>query len=386
MARDRLRRLFPPLFLGLLLLPALVPLLQGDALPCTHDDVFHTFRIVAMREMLRHGWLFSRWVPNLALGYGYPFFNYREPLPYLVGEALYVAGAPLPLVLGGLYALSLIGAAWGAYALARELFGPRAAFVSGIAYGLGPYLLLDALRRGNMPESVALALLPWLFLVARRLIRGGSRRELLRPCMTLVLLLVGLFLSHNISSLLLAPFLGAYVVVLAYRYRERGGWPYAFVAVLAAALMTAWFWLPALSERGWVQLHLSRTTRNNDFRYNFATWREMLLTLPAPHDPAFLNPPMRVALGVGQTVLAALGVPLGLRLAGRTDGGRGERRWLIVLFAVAAIIYLWMATPGSQWLWEAVPLLAFVQFPWRLVGRALLPASLLAGAAVEGWA
>ena len=377
-ARRHLGAALRVLILGLFLLPAMLPMLQGDALPCTHDNIFHSYRIVAMREMLDHGWVFSRWVPNLALGYGYPFFNYREPLPYLAGTLLYAAGVSLPMVLGLIYTASMVGAAWGAFELARDLFGPRAAWIAGIAYGLGPYVLLDPLRRGNMPESVALALIPWLFLTMRRILVGRHGRR--RWAALSVMLLVTLFLSHNISSLLLAPFLGTYVVVLAWCHRDRKGWPIAFLAVGLAVLLTAWFWLPALTEQDMVQLHLSRTTRNNDFRYNFATWREILFTLPVPHDPDYLNPPMRIALGVGQWVLGAVGAVVGLR----TSAER-ERRRLTVLFVAATLGYLAMATPMAQGIWERVPLLAFVQFPWRLVGRALLPVSLLAGQAAALW-
>ncbi|MCU0520224.1 MAG: 6-pyruvoyl-tetrahydropterin synthase-related protein [Anaerolineae bacterium] len=378
MRNARLERLasegLKPLAFGLLLLPALLPLLRGDALPCTHDNMFHGYRIVAMRDMLRHGWLFSRWVPNLALGYGYPFFNYREPLPYLAGEVLHVLGLPVPLVLGLLYAGSLVGAAWGAYVLARDLFGERAAWIAGVAYGLSPYLLMDALRRGNMPESVGLALVPWLFVTTRRVILRRQRSDVAAT----VLLLVTLFLSHNISSLLLAPFLGAYVLLLSWEHRDRGGWPFALAAVGLAVLLTAWFWLPALTEQGFAQLHLSRTTRNNDFRYNFVGWREMLLTLPAAYDSSYLNPPMRIAVGFGQAVLGALGAVAGLM-------GRRQRdqRTLVALLTLFAVGYLWMASRDALGLWERLDVLSFVQFPWRLVGRALLPICLLAGLAVE---
>ncbi|MCJ7549103.1 MAG: 6-pyruvoyl-tetrahydropterin synthase-related protein, partial [Anaerolineae bacterium] len=374
MRRFEFKSFVVPLVLAAFLLPVLLVLLQGDVLPCTHDNIFHSYRIVAMREMLRFGWLFSRWVPNLALGYGYPFFNYREPLPYLVAEAVFAMGTPLPLVLGGIYAGSLIAAAWGAYVLARDLFGERAGWVAAVSYGLAPYMLLDVLRRGNMPESIGLAMLPWLFVSTRRLILSRSRRSFV----VTTLLLSALFLSHNISSLLLAPFLGVYVVLLAWLHRERKAWPYAFLAVGIAVLLTAWFWLPALTEQDMVQLHLSRSTRNNDFHYNFLTWREMLFSLPAPYDPDYLNSPMRVSLGVVQAGLAAVGVVICL-----ARGRRREQRWLVGLFLAASALYLWMATPDSVWLWEAVPLFSFMQFPWRLVGRALLPVSLLAGLAVQ---
>jgi hypothetical protein len=40
-----------------------------------------------------------------------------------------------------------------------------------------------------------------------------------------------------------------------------------------------------------------------------------------------------------------------------------------------------MCTSSSLAVWEAIPLLSFVQFPWRFVGRALLPITILAGSA-----
>ncbi|MBN2389806.1 MAG: hypothetical protein JXR84_03730 [Anaerolineae bacterium] len=393
------RTLAPPWRLMVVLfflLPALLPLLNGTELPCTHDNDLHYYRITAIDAAWRQGWIFSRWVPNLALGYGYPIFNYYAPLPYLVGAFLYYIGCPLPFALGLLYATSLIAAAWGAYVLARDLFigraagNERAAWIAALSYGLGPYLLLDVLRRGNISESVALALLPWLMVTVRRLILGGGRGSFVRS----VVLLTALFLSHNISSLLFAPLMGGYVLVLAWVYRARKVWPQAFVAVLLAALLTAWYWFPAMTEHSIVQLHLSYTTRNNDFRHNFVSWREVLFTPPAPYDPDFLNPPMRVPLGVVQTALAVAGIVIGWRRAHASadavadeDSGNhantraNEVRASIVFFALMALVYLWMSSPGSVWLWEAFPLLAFIQFPWRLVGRALLPISFLAAAA-----
>jgi hypothetical protein len=322
--------------------------------------------------MLKHGWVFARWVPNLALGYGYPFFNYREPVPYIAGELLALIEIPIPLVLGLIYSASLLSGAIGAGALADDLWGGWAGWVASVSYGLGPYVLLDALRRGNMPESVALAILPWLFLSVRRLILYGRRHAFVAS----ILLLTGLFLSHNISSLLLFPFLGLYTVALSVIHRRRGHWPRAFLAVGLAVLIAAWFWLPALAEQDFVQLHLSRTTRNNDFHFNFVTWREMLLTPPLSYDPDYLNPPMRVPLGIGAGLLGLLG--LGWILW----RGSFARRWLALLFGGIAVGYLWLATASSEAVWETLPLLPFVQFPWRLVGRALLPVSLLAGAVV----
>ena len=244
------RSLKVPVSLLLLTTPAWLPFLRTISLPCTHDNAFHYFRITAMRDALRHGWVFSRWIPNLAIGFGYPFFNYREPFPYWIGEILYIFGIPLPLVLGIFYAATFIIAAFGAYILSRELFGDRAGWIGAVAYALGPYMLLDAFTRGNLPESFALAILPWIFLQFRRLIINGSKRAFVSA----LALLVILFISHNISSLLLAPFLGTYVLLLSWLYRKQKKWPMAFLVVLITLLVTAWFWMPAIFEKDMVKL------------------------------------------------------------------------------------------------------------------------------------
>ncbi len=134
---------------------AVAPLLRADS-PCSHDSAFHYYRIVAMRHALQDGLLFTRYLPDLAFGYGYPFFNYRAPLSYYLGLALYSTGLPLPVALNLVYVLSLLASAVAAYLLADDLFGPWAGLVAGVAYAYAPYQFLDALLRANMPESVAL--------------------------------------------------------------------------------------------------------------------------------------------------------------------------------------------------------------------------------------
>jgi hypothetical protein len=348
---------------------AIAPLLRGDS-PCTHDGAFHYFRVAAMRHALQDGTLFTRYLPDLAFGYGYPFFNYRAALSYYLALALHLTGLALPVALNLVSVLSIVGSALTAYLLARDLFGTHAGVVAAVAYAYAPYQFLDALLRANMPESVALALMPLILWAFRRLALSGQRRWLLASVGSLAALL----LTHNISSLLFAPFLLAYLAVLWLVYRQEGHWTAVGGALALAFGLTAFFWGPALLEQGDVQLHMSRVTRNNDFHYNFLPWAEILAP-PTPVDTSLMNPPMRVHLGLAQAILAGLGLAVGLiRWHDR------ERRATLIFLALAAIVMLWMSTRASLWLWEHVPLLPFVQFPWRLVGRAILPVALLGGA------
>jgi len=377
------------LVIFLLCLVALLPLLRGVS-PCSHDGALHYFRVVTMHHALKQGLLFSRWLPDLAFGYGFPFFNYRAPLPYYLALGLHLTGLPLPLALNLLYVLSILGCAMGAYLLARDLFGPEAGVVAAVAYAYAPYQFLDALLRANGPESAALALLPFVLWAFRRLALKGGRRWFL----VATGLLATLYLTHNISSLLFTPFLMAYLGLLGWVHRRRGRWGWVALALGLALGLSAFFWLPALAEKGYVQLYLTRATRNNDFHFNFLKLAEIFAP-PAPVDTSLMNPPMEIHLGLAQAMLAGLGLVMGLLPLspplGGMKGGRPslrgespqaakcsrERRAVLLFFAASAALFVFLSTRSSLWLWEHLPLLPFVQFPWRFVGRAALPVALL---------
>jgi hypothetical protein len=359
---------------------AVTPLLRSDA-PCTHDGGLHYYRVVAMRQALQDGILFTRYLPDLAFGYGYPFFNYRAPASYYLALALYLTGLTLPTALNLVYVLSIVGSAATAYLLARDLFGPQAGIVAAAAYAYAPYQFLNALLRGNAPESLALPLMPLILWAFRRLALTGRRRWFL----TSVGSLATLYLTHNISSLLFTPFLIAYLLTLWLAYRRKGYWIAAGGALTLALGSTAFFLGPALLEQEYAQLHMSRVTRNNDFHYNFLGLAEIFAP-PRPVDTSLLNPPMQIHLGLAPAILAAIGLAIGLISSASSGQSRWhdrERRATLIFFALAAATMVGMSTSASLWLWENLPLISFAQFPWRFIGRAALPIAILAGAAVS---
>ena len=134
------------------------------------------------------------------------------------------------------------------YALAVALLGtvPRALFAAAV-YVLAPYPFLTNLYiRGAVPEMWGVALVPWVLWAGLRAYRRGS----LAASVSLTLALSALVLLHNLSALIGAGLLLLWVAVLAAMERHVAGIR-AVVAATAAALgVTAFFWLPALGERG----------------------------------------------------------------------------------------------------------------------------------------
>ena len=162
--------------------------------------------------------------------------------------------------------VAILAAGWFMYLWVRDVFGPRAGIISAVAYMASPYILMDALVRGNQPESLALALLPLICWAGRRFIIQGSTVPFLIATFGLTLLA----LSHNISIFLFAPFLLVYLVSVG--WMNKSGWkPVAFRILIMFGLglgMAAFYLGPALLELDEITISQSVSNRNNDFRFN----------------------------------------------------------------------------------------------------------------------
>ncbi|MCP4424892.1 MAG: hypothetical protein GY803_10395, partial [Chloroflexi bacterium] len=387
MNKRRLQTVWHLLIVTLFGWPLITPLLRWTAVPCTHDGHLHYHRIAAMRYAWQNGLPFTRWLPDLAFGYGYPFFIYREPVPLYAGLIPHLLGLPLPAAENLIYILAILAGGWFMYLWARDILGARAGMVTAVAYMAAPYILIDALIRGNSPESVALPLFPLLLWLGRRWLLTGAARYFVTAVLSLSLL----SLSHNISLLLFTPTLGVYLLIIGWIRRLNWRQIIGRLALLfgLGLGMTAFYSGGALLEMGQVTLQQSTTTRNNDFHYNFTNLGEILAPVP-PEDPTLINPPLPFRVGWIPTALAIMGL---VSLFGRrkiNDSAPSivnlkssilnrEKKWHIVMMVAATAVFLLLSLPITLLIWENVPLIDFLQFPWRMVGRAALPIAFLAG-------
>jgi hypothetical protein len=383
------------------------PLLTRPGLPTFMDGEQHVYRTFEILWAWQQGVPYLRWAPNVFYGFGYPVFNYYAPLTYYLAAAY--GGLCCGLALGPaagvkfVPVLSLGLGAAGMYLFLRDRWHTSAAVVGGAAFTLSPYVFyINPVARGAAPEALSLALAPWLLWSFSRLRRTSTSQDIALAAV----ICAALLLAHN----LMAPiFLGLLLLWLAWEHwlpehprSKREGAPESNeiierkaagervrgalvrtalrplramgLALLLGLSLAAFLWLPALLERQDVQLQ-EATLGLLDFRRTFVPITE-LLTPPATAD-LDLQPRVRLKfqLGVPQWVLAALGA---LMLLWQQEGRGGA-----VFFAVGAAGLTFLVTPPSLPVWEALPPLAFVQFPWRLLGPAALTAGISAGAAVH---
>ncbi|HDQ70965.1 MAG TPA: hypothetical protein ENN19_02580, partial [Chloroflexi bacterium] len=368
------------LFIGLALalgLVAAAPFLTRPGLPRQTDAELHVYRAAELGHLLRAGVFYPRWAPDFYFGYGYPIFNYYAPMTYYVANLFGVL--PGLDIVGGakaVFVLGLVLASMGSYLLGSDLFGPKGGVLAAASFVLSPYIVfIDPHARGALAEHFALCLLPLSFYAFGRLMRGVGGRWAFAGS---VLSLAGIVFSHNLIGLVAAFLLLFYWLWLALSgQRKRAGW--GWLALALAACVIACFWLPFVFERSAIKLEVTGPG-HFDFREHFLSWTELF----APSrvlDMRATAPHHRFNLGVAQWTLALLGVIGILRfwLRRRDDETRDVSQASPVsrntsfhfsYFVLAGAGLIFLMLPGSQAIWERIPGMSYLQFPWRLLGVA----------------
>ena len=354
------------------------PLLHG--LPRGHDTLLHLYRIPVINALWQEGIFFSRWVPTLLAGYGYPLFVFYPPLSaYLVTALYWLLGQNAPLAMVAVSALAITVAAVCMVALGSELYGPGSGAVVAATYVLSPHLLYQVYARGSISNALAMALYPLVAWSLLRLVRRPSSRSVALAAVALA----GVLLAHAAASLVvIGPLLVLSVVACVASATSRDQARRSLTAVLGALLLglalASFSWLPALAENG--QTHYLDALSMGDAHWSkhFA----QVLSFPDLPIAPLRNPSLPLSTGVAPLVLGALGslVSVALVVGYRRQGKHAPHVEIITMTAgalgLAAVI---MASPVSAPIWEASAPLRLLQFPWRLLDAGTFLLSLSAG-------
>lgn len=343
-----------------------------------HDAPHSIFFLNQFDQAIRDGVLYPRWGVDFALGYGYPLFDIYSTLAFYVAEVFHLLGAGLTAAVKLTYILAFILSGLAMYAFAKEVLSPEAGVLASVAYTYVPYRLLDIYVRCAFAEFFAFAFLPIILLLFHRLMRERSARNVALAGLAYA----GLFLTHAATAFTFSTLLVAYVAFLALT-ELRASWK-GFLRVAALSLgagilalaLTSIFLLPMLAEKGYI-VEAQWTQGTFGYAKHFVYPAQLLSPFWGyGYAGEGLQDEMSLQLGMMVTVLALVGVPYSLW---KTPRGRGQ----IGFFVVASLVTILAMTPAALPLWEAFPLAAFVQFPWRLLGVVALTMSILSGSAAH---
>ncbi|MCC6157879.1 MAG: hypothetical protein IT350_07480 [Deltaproteobacteria bacterium] len=317
-----------------------------------HSSGLDAARLFELDRGLRAGELYTRWAPDMYAGYGSPLLAMYAPWGYYVAWPFHALGLTQTLAMKCSYLLAVLGAALGMFALARRIAGRDAGLACAILYVFAPYLLVDLYARAAIAELWGFALIPWIVLGHLRFADEGDARWL-----ALAALAHGVLgFAHNISFLIYTPIVALFIVLRTPRRR----WIAALGAIGAALSLSAFFWLPALALKDAVQSEKHLTTGFFSFTRHFVP----ALDLFRPHW-GFGAPGGEDGVGMSRQLgLVHWAVLAGALVAAiRVRTVRRDAAVFLVLAAIGLAFTNRLTAP----LWEHLPLIRFVQFPWRFL-------------------
>lgn len=362
----------------LLLLAITIPagwFLFGPGYYNMHDDL-QVMRIFEMEKCLADGQIPCRWAPDMAYGYGQAMFNFYSAFPYYLGALIRII-TPLSII-GSVkftFFLSLLVSAIGIYLLAKEFWGKLGGFLSAVLYVYAPYHALDIYVRGALAESWAIATLPLLWFSFYKLIK---KPDFLKAAFASVVFAV-LLTTHNISTLIYAPFTILWVAFWLFKEKGSKNLIYLLISGLLGIGLASFFILPALYEQRFVQIE-NLTKDYSDYHAHFVNLNQLFVDRSWGDGPSIWgdNDDISFQIGWPHWWIAILVGLLSIYFVFRKKKILKPALILcsLVFFTLSAFLTHWRSLP----LWEKVPLLPFVQFPWRFLGLAIFFLSFAGGA------
>jgi hypothetical protein len=358
----------------LLALPTFWRLLGSGYFPM-HDDM-QAMRVLQLHKCVLDGQFPCRWVPDMGYGYGYPQFNFYSPLPYYVMEGFHLLGLS---VLGSVkigFLLSFLLSALAMFLLGRSLWGNWGGLVSSVFYTYAPYRAIDAYNRGAVGEIWALVFLPLIFWSIYKFIKREKSIYLL----WLALSLGGLLLSHNISSMILLPFIIGWTLLLLFIFKKWVLIKRLIFGGIWGIGLAAFFILPAIFEKKFVH---TETMLMGYFNYlaHFVSWRQLFFSTHWGYGSSILGPHDNLSLSVG---IFHWFFSLSALILVFREKKKKMAIFLIALFLFAGgLLALYMSHLRSIWIWNLFPFLSWVQFPWRFLLVAIFLFSLLSGGVLK---
>lgn len=358
-------------FIFLTSIPALLPLFHKGFFPL--QDFVFVVRIYENFRALRDFQFPVRWAADLR--YGEPLFDFYAPLPYYLGSAvhflMHLSYIDTSKVLMG---SSLILSGIAMFFLAKELFGKWGGVIAAVLYMYAPYHSVDLYVRGALSESWALVFFPLIFLFIFKLKNNPTVKNLL----FLSLSLSGLFITHNIMTVMFFPFIVGWIIFLFFEKRDGRSNIFllkAFLAFLLAACISASYLLPAFFEKDLVQ-SLNLTNGYYDFRAHFVEIHQFFSTFWG-YGPSVWGPEDGLSFQVGLVHWFLIGLLAVLTIAVKSF--RKLYGGLLFILFVEFLFSLFMQHNKSTFIWTSFPLLSFIQFPWRFLGITIFTSSLLIG-------
>ncbi len=357
-------------------IPAIFPLFSQGFFPM-HDDT-QVARVSEMKDALSDGIFPVRWVENLGYGYGYPIFNFYAPFSYYIGGFFNILGFDSLIATKIMIGLGTLLAGVFMYLLAKEFWGRLGGFVSAMLYVYAPYHALNLYVRGAIAELWAYAFIPLVFFGLYKVFqnhqlllqeKGKETKLLLKRkrwvwISTASIAFAVIILSHNLTAMMVSPFIFAYTVILIARSKinKFTTGSYLLFSLILGIMLSAFYWLPVPVEMKYTNV-LSVVGGGSDYHDHFVCIPQ-LLDSPWAYGGSVPGCTDGLSFKVGKIhlLLAVLSLlPLILLR-------KNKKVTLPILLSIGGLgLSLLLTVDYSKFIWDTFSLMSFFQFPWRFL-------------------
>ena len=339
-----------------------------------HDDT-QVARVFSMKASLADGMFPVRWVEELGYGYGYPIFNFYAPLAYYLGGVIDLvindSLAATKIMLG----LGILISGWTMYFLAKEFWGRVGGILSALLYVYAPYHAVNIYVRGAVGETFGYAFIPLAFYGFYKCYQEPKWRHVTIASLGFA----GIILSHNLTAMMLTPFILITILlgVKISKSQKKGTLAKLLSAFALGIMLSAFYWLPSVGEMKYTNV-TSQIGGGADFKDHFVClpqlWDSMWgfggSTIGCIDGLSFRLGKLHVILSIF--------VALGLFFVKKNK----KQRYLVILSIVFLLICIFLMLDYSRFVWDTLAPMKYFQYPWRFLLMSSFTISLIGGGVV----
>jgi len=249
-----------------------------------------------------------------------------------------------------------------------------ASLIAALAYIVAPYHILNVFVRGALAELWGMALFPLVLYSITKLVKQATVTHTAGSAISLAIFLA----THNITSLLCAPFIIIFTIIQFIHHKKNTNLPkYLLAAFVLAFGLSSFFVIPAFFETSLIQSERLTKDYFNVF-IHFATIKQLLFDFYWGYGPSRSGPIDGLSFFIGLIPLITL-VFSPILIIWQIKKYEKEKFAISIFFLFLTFASLFM-THGRSWLlWKNLPLLSYAQFPWRFLALVAIGTSFLIG-------
>ncbi len=359
---------WPIFFWGIFLIASIISLwaLFNPTPIFTHDNNYEIW-LGAFDSLIKTGQLFPSWVKSFWLEHGSPLFIFYPPLFFYLAEIPRLLGASLVIAVKVIVGLSFLFSFFTMYLLGKEFWGKWGGLFAGLLYMTAPYHFALIYTRGAYAENLAYAIFPLIFWFIYKIFKESKNWWYV---IGLVLSAASLILT-NLPSVMIFFVLAVLLIIGLIWYEKKFPIIQLGLGALGGLLLSAFYWLPAFLNKGFIQFEYFITGQFHFSKY----FTNLVNYLP-------FRPWMNIEFyqwGIIAWIIIVVVVFYLIRSnwQKRQEAKLKVGRRVAWLLLIMLILITLLMTPFSYPLWENVPIIQYIQFPYRFLSVIFILISLL---------